>query len=98
MAVSDEETLMHFENQDQFSAWYRRAPAGDKYAKASEQASETDRKWFAANPGVNVYVRPMVKHEFPPLPNQPPIISVCVVQVHPKLRLRHPMFKKGQSS
>lgn len=94
MAVSDEETKMKFENQKHFSAWYRRTPAGRKYAYASGRASEADRLWFEAHPGVNVYVRPMVEGEFPPSPHRPPIIGVCVEQVHRDFRIRRALFMR----
>lgn len=82
---------MHFENQEQFSAWWRRSPAGRACAEAVDRASEADRLWFEAHPGVNVYVRPLVEGEFPPSPNCPPIIGVCVEQLHRGFRIRRPL-------
>jgi hypothetical protein len=51
-----------------------------------EQASEFDRKWFEAHPGVNAYLRPLIPGEFRLY--QPSSKTVLVEQLKPGFRAR----------
>jgi hypothetical protein len=87
---------MIFDSKETFHRWYTSTKAGKRHARAAEAASETDRKWFEANPGESFYVRALVPNEFPPAAPglNDSIVCVLVHQVAPGMRIRSPFERK----
>lgn len=54
----------------------------------ADRASQQDKAWFEAHPGVNVYLRPEILGEFPAFARDESCHTVLVTQLRPGSRWR----------